>query len=268
MKKVFLQFLVSLATFLVVLFGFSRVDWLSVFHIRNTSVEEKLGEMYWDLFSKTETFVKSDSILAPIDSLITHICRENKIKRDKIKFHVLENTEVNAFAFPNNHLVIYTSLITECKNEMELCGVISHELAHMEKGHVMKKLIKEVGLSVLIGITSNGNGTEVLKETAKLLSSTAYDRTLESEADAMAVSYLMKAAVDPQPFADFLYRLAQEEELPSMTEWISTHPESKQRSETIIDLARGSEVEYKQVLDSGVWENLKKKVTLLTEESN
>ena len=152
---------------------------------------------------------------------------------------------------------------------MELCGVISHEMAHMEKGHVMKKLIKEVGLSVLIGITSNGNGAEVLKETAKLLSSTAYDRTLESEADAMAVSYLMKAAIDPQPFADFLYRLSEEEEqLPSMTEWISTHPESKQRSEKIIDLARGSEVEYEPILDYRTWDSLKNKVASLTEESN
>lgn len=268
MKKVLLQFLVSVATFLVVLFAFSRVDWLSVFRIHNTSVEEKLGEMYWDLFSKTETFIESDSILAPIDSLITHICRENGIERKKIKFHVLQNSEVNAFAFPNNHLVIYTSLVAECKNEMELCGVISHELAHMEKGHVMKKLIKEVGLSVLIGITSNGNGAEVLKETAKLLSSTAYDRTLESEADAMAVSYLMKAAIDPQPFADFLYRLSEEEQLPSVTEWISTHPDSKQRSEQILDLARGNEVEYKPVLGADEWETLKEKVTPIVEESN
>lgn len=268
MRKVFFQFVVSLATFLAVLFAFSRVDWLSVFRIQNTSVEEKLGEMYWDLFSETETFIESDSILAPIDSLITHICRANGIKRDKIKFHVVENPEVNAFAFPNNHLVIYTSLITECKNEMELCGVISHEVAHMEKGHVMKKLIKEVGLSVLIGITSNGNGTEVLKETAKLLSSTAYDRTLESEADALAVSYLIEASIDPQPFADFLYRLAQEEQLPSVAEWISTHPDSKQRSETIIDLARDSKAEYKQILDNAAWEKLKKKVAPLTEEGN
>lgn len=266
MKKVLLQFLVSATMFSVVLFAFSRVNWLSVFHIQSTSVEEKLGEMYWDLFSKTETFIESDSILAPIDSLITHICGANDIERGKIKFHVLRNSEVNAFAFPNNHLVIYTSLITECKNEMELCGVISHELAHMQKGHVMKKLIKEVGLSVLVGITSNGNGAEVLQETAKLLSSTAYDRTLESEADAMAVTYLRKARINPEPFADFLYRLSEEEQLPSMAEWISTHPDSKQRSEKIIDLAKEEEVVYEQVLDTEVWGKLKKSAASLIEE--
>lgn len=48
MKKVLLQFLVSLAVFFVVLFALSRVDWLSVFHVQSTSVEDKLREMYWD----------------------------------------------------------------------------------------------------------------------------------------------------------------------------------------------------------------------------
>ena len=43
----------------------------------------------------------------------------------------------------------------------------------------MKKLIKEVGLSVLISMTTGQGGTEIIQETAKLLSSSAFDRSLE-----------------------------------------------------------------------------------------
>ena len=47
-KKILLQSLVSVVLFLAVLFSFSRVDWLSVFDLLETVIEEKLGDMYWD----------------------------------------------------------------------------------------------------------------------------------------------------------------------------------------------------------------------------
>ena len=171
MIKILKQALVSLLLFGAVLFGFSRVNWLSVFHLERDVVEEKLGKLYWDMFSKTETFVEDEEVLQPVDSLLAHICAKNGIEKP-VRLHIIRSEEVNAFAFPDRHLVIFSALIADCKNEMELCGVMAHEIAHIEKGHVMKKLIKEVGLSVLAKMIAGNDGGAVLKETAKLLSST------------------------------------------------------------------------------------------------
>lgn len=236
MKTILKQAFVSILLFGGVLFSLSRVDWLAVFHLKEDIIEEKLGKVYWELFSQTEKFVKDEAVLEPVDSLLAYICEANGIEKP-IKLHVIESSEVNAFAFPDRHLVIYTSLINECRNEMELCGVMAHEIAHIEKGHVMQKLIKEVGLSVLANAVGGDGGT-VLKETAQILTSTAYDRTLESEADNYAVTYLSKAGIDPSPLGDFLYRLSREQDLPSITEWISTHPDSKKRSSVIWEKAK------------------------------
>lgn len=236
MKTILKQALVSILLFGGVLFSLSRVDWLAVFHLKENIIEEKLGKLYWDIFSKTEKFVKDEAVLQPVDSLLAYICEANGIEKP-IKLHVIESGEVNAFAFPDRHLVIYTSLIKECQNEMELCGVMAHEIAHIERGHVMQKLIKEVGLSVLANAVG-GDGGAVLAETAQILTSTAYDRTLESEADNYAVAYLSEAGIDPSPLGDFLYRLSREEDLPSITEWISTHPDSKKRSSMIWEQAK------------------------------
>lgn len=258
MIKILKQALISLLLFVVVLFGFSCVNWLSVFHLEGDVIEEKLGKLYWDLFSKTEKFVEDEEIVQPVDSLLAHLCEANGIEKP-IKLHIIRNSEVNAFAFPDRHLVIYTSLITNCKNEMELCGVMAHEIAHIEKGHVMKKLIKEVGLSVLAGVVAGNDGGAVLKETAKLLSSTAYDRTLESEADEYAVTYLSEADIDPDPLGDFLYRLSEEEDLPSFTEWISTHPDSKKRSSMIWEHTKRLKrtTAFREVLGTERFDNLK-----------
>ena len=258
-KKILLQSLVSVVLFLAVLFSFSRVDWLSVFDLRETVIEEKLGDMYWDLYSGSAVFVESDTVIAPLDSLLLHLCEANDIERDKIKLHVVQSDEVNAFAFPDNHLVVFTSLIAKCENQEELCGVMAHEIAHMQKGHI----VKEVGLSVLVGMASGGQSGEVLRSTAKLLSSTAYDRTLESEADKTAVLYLLQSGINPEPFGEFLFRLSKEEELPSLTEWVSTHPDSEKRSIQICNWAKegSDDIRFEKVLSLETWKTLQQAVS-------
>ena len=152
MSKVIIQALISCAVFLAVLFGFAQVDWLSVLQLNNGSLEKKLGDIYWDFYRQQGDYMEDEELLLPIDSLVEHICTANDIDREDIKLHLLKTEDVNAFALPDKHLVIHSALVLECKNEMELCGVIAHEIAHMQKGHVMRKLTKSVGLSVLLNM--------------------------------------------------------------------------------------------------------------------
>jgi beta-barrel assembly-enhancing protease len=238
MKRTAIEFLTIVVLFFSTWFGLSRVNWVAILKVEQAtrSTEEKLGEVFWKVFSKTEEEIRSKAITDSVSTLVDRICKYNDLDRSKIKVHVLRKEEVNAFALPDNYLVVYSGLLESCENEAELLGVLGHEIAHMEKNHVMKKLIKEVGLSVLISMTTGNSGGQVIKETAKLLSSSAYDRDLEREADLASVDYLLKAKVDPEPFANFLYRLSDETgNLPEQVYWISTHPDSKERAERIIE---------------------------------
>ena len=104
----------------------------------------------------------------------------------------------------------------------------------------MNKLVKEIGLSVLISMSTGNGNAETIKAAIKQLSSSAYDRKLETEADLAAVDYLIKAGIDPKPFANFIYRLPDKSKnLPHQIYWISTHPESKERAEKIIERIKG-----------------------------
>lgn len=222
------------------------------------SIDKKLGEILWENFDQNE--ITEDSITGPVNDLVDHICKTNSIDKSKIKVHVVDKDEVNAFALPDNYLVVYSGLIEACENEAELMGVLGHEIAHIEKKHVMKRLVKEVGLSVLISMTSGGGG-DAIKEIAKMLSSSAYDRDLEREADMTSVDYLLKAHIDPEPFANFLYRLSEEQEgLPDQVYWISTHPESKERAADIIEYAKNRVIEKKTILSAQKWKQLKDKL--------
>ena len=265
MRKLLVQLLIIVAVFFAVLWLFNRPNWMKIFHVEEVTqtTEEKLGKLYWDFFKTLETEETKDSIIAPVDSLLSHICDRNEIDREKIKLHFIRKDEVNAFALPDNHLVIYTGLISDCENEGELAGVIAHELAHMEKGHIMRKLTKEIGLSVLISMTGGQGSPEIIRQAIKILTSTAYDRNLESEADKIGVDYLIKAGIDPESFATFLYRLsAQEKNLPKQVFWVSTHPGSEERSKAILDYASGKTFTEAAVLDSMAWQRLQKHLNM------
>lgn len=263
MKKILIELVFTVAMMAAVWFGLSQIDWMKLLKIEQTThdTEEKIGDLFWEMLKTSETEIVSDSVVSPIDSMLTRICTANAIDRKKVKLHLLRKDEINAFALPNNHLVIFSGLIEACENEAELYGVIGHELAHMEKNHVMNKLIKEIGLSVLISMTTGNGNASAIKEAIKHLSSTAYDRKLETEADLSAADYLIKAGIDPESFANFLYRLADEtKHLPSQIYWISTHPESKERAEKIIEHIQNKNIPKAEVNDNLGFERLKEKV--------
>ena len=233
---------------------------MSLFKVEQakSATETKLGDLFWDLFNQGKE-IRDKEITAPLDSLLSKICSANGTVQTQIKLHVVRSEEVNAFALPDKHLVIFSGLIAAAENEGELCGVISHELAHIEKNHVMKKLVKEIGLSTLISMTT-GAGGEIAKEAVRVLSSSAYDRNLEKEADIKAVDYLIKAGINPEPFANFLYKIGDEKqsELSRHLSWINTHPDPKVRAEYIIEYADGKPQKDQPVLSQETWEKLKK----------
>ena len=260
MRKIILQGMGMVLAFLGLWFALERIDWEGLLKVNQLTeqTEEKLGELLNDVFIKESPEIYSRDVVEPIDSIVSKVCRANSIDRSKIKVHVLENSEVNAFALPAGHLVIYSGLIDDAGSAEELSGVICHELAHITEKHVMKSLVKELGLSVLISATTGG-GSDVAGRIANVLSSTAFDRKLEKAADIKAVGYLMAANINPEPFADFMYRLSDGEgSVPEYLSWVSTHPDSRERAEYIIDYIKGKEkTDYKPVLPAAAWTKMK-----------
>ena len=263
MKKIIFQGLIIIVLFLATWFVLMQIDWVTIFKVQKITdkTEVKLGELFWEIFRKTERENKNPFAVSSVDSIVTKICSANDIEREFIKIHILDKDDINAFALPNGHLIVYSGLILNADNQEELSGVICHEIAHIQLNHVMKKLVKEVGLSVLISMTTGKGGSETIKETAKMLSSSAFDRSLEKEADIKAVDYLVKGKINPEPFANFLYKISDKEnEATKYLKWISTHPESKERAEYIIEYSRDKKVKYETILSIDTWDKMKEKL--------
>ena len=263
MKKSIIQGVISIGLFFGMWFSLKEIDWVGIFKVEKITdkTEQKLGDIFWEGIKKTEQENKNTDVTHAIDSIVNHICLSNNIDIEKLNVHVIMKDEINAFALPNGHLVIYSGLILNADNQDELAGVICHEIAHIELNHVMKKLTKEIGLSVLISITTGNGGTEVIKQTLKTLSSSAFDRSLEKEADMKAVDYLINANINPANFANFLYKISEtDSNIESYITWVSTHPESKERAKYIIEQSKGKLTRFKSILSNDTWNTLKEEL--------
>lgn len=261
MKTVFKGFSI-LAIFLAFWLLLSQIDYVTFFKIdkARNSTEKRIGDVIWDDIKSTETIVVNDTMTKTLDKLLKKLCKENGINRDSLKVHIVEKEEINAFALPDSHLVVYTGLIKASKNESALIGVLGHEIAHIEKNHVMKKLSKEVGISVLLSLTTGSDG-RAMREVLHALSSSAYDRELEKEADLASVEYMLKANVNPAPFADFLYEMSFDNNKLGMDlSWLSDHPAAEERAKYVLEYIKGKKLKSKDILSKQEWEAFKLKV--------
>jgi beta-barrel assembly-enhancing protease len=263
--KVISKTIIVAASFIFIWIGLAQFDWVKLFRIEELSnkSEEKIGDIFHDFIIKSQNVSDDKEITLPVNKLVKEICNANDIKADEIRVYILKDKQVNAFALPGKQLVIYSGLIDETGNQYELAGVIAHELAHIKLGHVKKKLIKEMGLSTLLSLSGGVKGAELAKEMVKLLSSTAYDRNLEEEADLQAVKYLVNTDVSPAYLADFLERLSRKEPAgQKYLSWISDHPGTKERIDYIRSSISDQPSKNRILINSNDWNRLKKKIIL------
>lgn len=154
--------------------------------------------------------------------------------------YVLNSDQVNAFTAFNGQLFVFRGLIEQTESPEELAAVLAHELAHAENRHVVKNLVKEIGLTSLILIISGGDPV-VMQEITKMVVSSGFSRRMEREADKYAIKYLKHASLNPNRLTQFFLKLKQKDrDLPEGFEWISSHPALKERIEFVTENAGDS----------------------------
>ncbi len=261
MHKAYLQLTLLMLLFVGIWQLLSKINFIEFLQIEKLTneSEKKLGQVILDSIRKDNHELNSDSVCIYVEKMKSELCKANNIPDSSISIYIFENDNVNAFTLPNSTIILYTGLIEYCKTPEELCGVIAHELAHVEHHDVMKKLTREVGSSMLLTLTGGAASGGIGKEIVKIISSTAFDRKQESEADKSAVKYMSNAGVDPENFANLLFRLSKDKNnLPKQFEWLSNHPNSKDRAEEILKFRQKINKKFENKFSESSWLKVKK----------
>ncbi len=163
------------------------------------------------------------------------------------QFHVVNASDINAFALPGGPIYINRGIIDNARNEGELAGVMAHELAHVALRHgthqASKAYAAQAGLSILGGIL----GGKIGGNTAQILNTIGgvglnvlflrFSRDLESQADVRGAQILAASGYTPADMVSFFQTLSKIETA-KKTNWLSDHPSPPDRISRIEKEAR------------------------------
>jgi Zn-dependent protease with chaperone function len=115
----------------------------------------------------------------------------------------------NALAIPGGTIVVTDGLVRLFKGDERLIGaVLAHEIGHIYHRHSLKHLLEGSASALIAGaLVGDVSGVSALVTTAPvILSSLAYTRESEAEADRYAFDLLTKVGRSPVDFADAMRR--------------------------------------------------------------
>lgn len=150
------------------------------------------------------------------------------------RFHIIDNSEINAFAIPGGDVYIQTGLINAADDEAELAAVIAHEIGHVVNRHGVKAISRQTGASVLQQLALGDDSGEAVQMVSSIVSSGVmfnYSRTEELQADAAAVGTLHRMGYDPAALSTFFKKLTDKygDNSSQLAVMFSSHPPNEAR---------------------------------------
>lgn len=255
MKKLTLQFLFFVFLFFGLWYALSHIPWVKTFHIQQFTKEkqQQISQLILKIHRSEKTEITDTALVDAVTLIKNKICMANGMDTAAIHTYIFEDREVNAFAIPGGNIIINSARISLCKDPDMLAGVLAHEIGHIQNNHVTKKLAKEIGISTLATLTGNDN-FGLIKRVIKTLTSSKFDRAQEAEADKAGVQYLLKADINPAKLADFFDQMNKgNADAPELFNWISTHPNAKERAQKVRAMIPKGQT-FAPVIEDSVWE--------------
>jgi len=166
--------------------------------------------------------------VAVLEGLVRRLATAGGTAYD-FKVTVVDHAQANAFAVPGGGVFLFKGLIDQAESAEEVAGVIAHEMGHVTQRHGTEALAKALGLSFLFGVMMGDLGTSGVAISVETLTTTAYSRDAEREADAAAARLLADAGISGKGLLRFMER-AKKGEIESTWIWlVASHPNSGER---------------------------------------
>jgi len=206
----------------------------------------KLGkEAAKDVRQKMKVLPSSDErvrVLRRVASKILATVDDSK-EPWEYSFDVIDAKDVNAFALPGGPTFFFTGLLNRMKTEDELAAVLAHELTHVRREHWAYQYAdsqkRSLGLSLIL-IFARANRTAAdITSLANSLFDLKFSRQHESQADDQGMDMMVSAGYNPQGMVDVFTMLRDTAKGGRPPEFLSSHPDDKNRISHIKERADG-----------------------------
>jgi predicted Zn-dependent protease len=183
--------------------------------------ERQLGQAMMRQLRSSQPLIQDPVLIEYINHLGNQLVKNAQDVNYGFKFFLINNNELNAFAFFGGHVGIHTGLLTTADNESELASVIAHEISHVTQRHLARRLESQsksqafsmAGMvsGILIALVNPTAGMAALSASiaATQQASINYTRGNEKEADRVGIALLANSNFDPQGAASFFSKMSE-----------------------------------------------------------
>jgi beta-barrel assembly-enhancing protease len=199
--------------------------------------ELQIGDFYVRQLRASAPLINDPLLNQYINQLGQRLVAHADSVRTPFHFYLIQNDELNAFAFFGGNVVLHSALFRFTDNESQLASVMAHEISHVTQRHLARAMEEQkrnapltwVGAlgSILLAIANPQAGMAGLMGT---LAGTqqgmiSFTQSNEQEADRIGIQVLQRAGFDPQAMPTFLQKLADQSRFSSKPpEILLTHP--------------------------------------------
>jgi Zn-dependent protease with chaperone function len=148
---------------------------------------------------------------------------------------IIDHKMINAFALAGGPIYVSTGMMNFVKTDIELAGVIAHEMAHADKKHILIQMARNDRMTLIAiaaMIASRGQAAGIIAANAlQVAVMGAYSIDIEKEADAHGIRALTKAGYNPVGVLTLQERLREESLKRAYVDpgIYQTHPEERER---------------------------------------
>ena len=202
--------------------------------------ERQIGDVMMRQVRATQPLMNDPVLIEYINHLGNSMVKNAQDVNYSFKFFLINDNDLNAFAFFGGHIAVHSGLITTADTESELASVIAHEISHVTQRHLARRMedqsrsqsLSMAGMisGILLALVNPTVGMAALSTSmaASQQASINYTRGNEKEADRVGIELLANSGFDPQGAASFFGKMAEKYRYASMPPaMLLTHPVSE-----------------------------------------
>lgn len=194
---------------------------ISGFSVLSLDKERQIGDAMMRQLRASQPIVQDPVLTEYINHLGNQLVKNAQDVNYAFDFFLINNNELNAFAFFGGHVGIHTGLLTTADNESELASVIAHEISHVTQRHLARRLESQsnsqtltmAGMvsGLLLTLVNPTVGMAALSASmaASQQASINYTRGNEKEADRVGIALLANSNFDPQGAPSFFGKMSE-----------------------------------------------------------
>jgi len=209
--------------------------------VTRTLTDSEEEQMLWRRAQEEQDIIAGSGVLyqdVQIENYLNQIAamiQKNSGSPDiPFQIKVVNDPNLNAFAFPNGVIYIHTGILARMNNEAQLAALLSHEMVHCTHRHSLRAQ-RNIQNRTPSRTSTGQEIARVLGIAIPIASISRYTRKLETEADRVGLDLMVKSNYDPREVLTLFELMKQEIESEGIQEsyFFGSHPNVRQRIKNV-----------------------------------